>query len=266
MGDLLNALEIEGRFARRIAAIAIWLGFGLATPALAAGTAALEFRLQTSPLGTVGIVAAVWIAWTGWHSVVFVRHRRKYLETCAFAYRRAFVFDLIPGLTVSFSQMLRPALNGQTLQPAVLRAMLPETWMSTGRMAVGVLICVGALLLFASAWRALGAARVGFVPEFVETDQFVPVRTGPYAQVRHPLFWSGIFASCGLAVAVGTVTALAVALVNVVYGFFYNILEDRRLSLTFGDRYEAYARVTPRILPLRASTTSPRPAACRRRL
>jgi protein-S-isoprenylcysteine O-methyltransferase Ste14 len=236
--------------------VAIPVGFACSTVGFALVQGAIESRLGAGAVAICLWVIIVWLGWTWWHSVSFGRHRRKYLETAPIPYRRAFFLDLIPGLTLSFSQMLRPALNGDNIGSGHLFLENAINWLGLMRVTVGVLVCVGAALLFASAWRALGTARVGFVPEFVDMKSFVPVRTGPYDRVRHPLFWSGIIGSCGLAIIYGTPVALLIAGVNVGYGFVYNVLEDRRLCLVFGSRYEEYARTLPHIIPARAQSRS----------
>ncbi|MBM7808051.1 protein-S-isoprenylcysteine O-methyltransferase Ste14 [Geodermatophilus bullaregiensis] len=251
MNELLTALGICGRTARKVAALAIWFGFGASTVAAASALAVLEWYLNVGLAGTVSVVAITWLLWTVWHSLVFPRNRQRWLrESTLLPYRRAFLVDLIPGLTVSFAQMLRPAINGPNIR-AGESALLPVgTPLLNLRAAAGGVVAVGATVLFIKAWRTLGSARVGFVPEYVGTAAFQPLREGPYAHVRHPLFWSGIFFSCGLAVAVGTATAIAVAAANVLYGLVYNVLEDRRLRLVFGECYASYARSVPHIIPV----------------
>jgi protein-S-isoprenylcysteine O-methyltransferase Ste14 len=250
MGELLDALGIHGRLARRSAAAAIWIGFTLSTIGLAVGQAALEVLLSVGPAGTVVIMIVTWSLWTAWHSVAFVRHRRTLLASAPLPYRSAFLVHLVPGLSVSFSQMLRPAINGENLRAGALSVSPLSLGVNLGQFTVAALVCVGALVLFLGAWRTLGTARVGFVPEFVRTHAFVPTRNGLYGRVRHPLFWSGVIGSCGLAIGSGTPVAAAAAVVNVGYGLVYNVLEDRRLNIVFGDRYAGYARSLPRILPI----------------
>ncbi|HLY83258.1 MAG TPA: methyltransferase [Acidimicrobiales bacterium] len=251
MTPLLDALAVHGRWARRGAVVAIWFGFSATMVALAVAQALVERRLGLSGGVSVVIVAGVWAGWTYWHSFAFLRHRERYLAQLSRPYRRALVFDLYPGMSVSFSQMLRSSWNGANLRAGRVLPQLPHNAGRAIEMAAGWLLAAGAFTVFSAAWLTLGTARVGFVPEFVGTDVFVPLRRGPYRSVRHPLFWSGIGLSCALALISGTATALAVAAVNFAYGIVYNTLEDRRLGLVFGQRYSSYAREVPHIIPAR---------------
>ena len=251
MNELLDALGLGRDMLRPFVAVAIWGFFGLGMLVLVSVQALIEGAAGVNSAGTVIIVAIVWMAWTYWHSVLFPRHREKYVAHLAMPYRRAFVVDLIPGLTISFSQMLRPAVNGPNLHMAAVIPGLPHSAAAGVWFAMGALLVLVALALFGTAWRTLGTSRVGFVPEFVEPESFIPLRKGPYAYVRHPLFWSGITFSFALAFLCDTTVAFAVAVVNGCYGLVYNLLEDRRLRLVFGERYSTYAREVPRIVPSR---------------
>jgi protein-S-isoprenylcysteine O-methyltransferase Ste14 len=71
------------------------------------------------------------------------------------------------------------------------------------------------------------------------------VESGIYRVFQHPLFWAGILFSLGLALVTLTPTSLAIAAVNVLYGFVYNGLENRRLRRVFGGAYAAYAARVP---------------------
>ncbi|MBM7808049.1 protein-S-isoprenylcysteine O-methyltransferase Ste14 [Geodermatophilus bullaregiensis] len=248
LSELLDALGVTGRTKRAAAAVGIWLGFTVAMVLIAAAQAAVEANCGLSGGASVGIVAVVWALWTIWHSFVFEKDRRHLLGK-KFAYRQAFARDIFPGITVGFSQMLRPALNGDVIRsnsvlPSVPRGLLEWVTATAG----WLFLCLGTAL-FLSAWRVLGAARVGFVSEFLYPTSFVPVRTGPYRCVRHPLFWSGVVVSFGLALICDHPTAFAIASLNVAYGLIYNRLEDRRLVRIFGDRYAAYSKEVPRIIP-----------------
>jgi protein-S-isoprenylcysteine O-methyltransferase Ste14 len=249
MSDLLDALEIGGRVVRLIVGSAIWLSFGSVMVAIAAGQAVLEAELRLPPLAIVSVVALVWAMWTWWHSSLFARHRTKYLIRVRRPYRRAFLTDIFPGISIGFSQMLRPAWNGSNLSMDAVWPHIPPTTADGLDVLIGWGLGLSSLVLFATAWRTLGAARVGFVPEFMRPDAFVPSRQGPYGHVRHPLFWSGIGISWALALVSGTAVGYATASLNMAYGLAYNELEDRRLIAVFGFRYGDYAKELPHIVP-----------------
>lgn len=148
--------------------------------------------------------------------------------------------------------MLGSAWNGENLRLGRMLPRPPQDVLEGLTLGVGCLVSMAALALFLGAWRTLGAARVGFVAEFIRPESLSPLRRGPYRRVRHPLFWSGIGVSWAAALLCGTATGFEIAAVNTLYGLAYNRLEDRRLIGVFGDRYASYAREVPRILGGRA--------------
>jgi protein-S-isoprenylcysteine O-methyltransferase Ste14 len=182
------------------------------------------------------VVTAVWIVWTVWHSWLFPRRRLSYLKHNGNAYRRAFAADIYPWVSIGFSQMWRPLLNGDTLD-ALLSGRLHLRIMAV---ALGLAICFAALTVIVSAIRTIGIHNAAFLREFVKADTFIPIERGAYGLMMHPLFWSGVLYSCGLAIAVETPAAGAIATLNVLYGIVYAPLENCRLSRVFGKNYERY--------------------------
>jgi protein-S-isoprenylcysteine O-methyltransferase Ste14 len=179
---------------------------------------------------------AVWVVWTGWHSWWFPRRRLHYLKQTGNAYRRAFILDIYPWVSVGFSQMWRPLLNGDSLSDVLAGHFDPSLVL----LSVGLTICCIAFAVIMLAIRTIGIHNAAFLGEFVDVQEFVPVEQGIYRIIMHPLFFSGIAYSCGLAVAVSTPTAYLLAGLNVAYGFLYVRLENRRLSGIFGKTYERY--------------------------
>jgi protein-S-isoprenylcysteine O-methyltransferase Ste14 len=231
-------------------AAAIWVGFSVAMVGVAAGQAAVERAAGATALVVCAVVVAVWLGWTYWHSVAFGRHRRRYLASgAAFPYRRAFLIDIFPGITIGFSQMLRSAWNGVNLAAGEVFPRRPDTGWQRISFAAGVLLFALALVVFATAWRSLGAARVGFVREFADRNDYVAERSGPYGHIRHPLFWSGVATCWSLALITWTRVGLLVAAVNTLYGMVYNVIEDRRMADSVGEGYTRYARDVPRLIP-----------------
>ena len=251
MGDLLDALGILDRRARRLAGPSIWLAFAAAMLLIATGQACLERQLGVPGSGMVVTVAIAWAAWTTWHSIAFPRNRRRHLGGGPHPYRSAFVLDIFPGIAIGFSQMLRPVLNGAVLAGDTVPFGAAGPPLVLQAIGLALLACAG--VTFVAAWRTLGTARVGFVDEYRDPDGFVPERRGIYGHVRHPLFWSGAVASGALAMLVGSPTGYAIAGVNLAYAVAYNRLEDRRLRLVYGSSYAGYAAEVAAILPRRRS-------------
>jgi protein-S-isoprenylcysteine O-methyltransferase Ste14 len=216
---------------------------------IAAAQAVVEAALRFGIVRIALVEAAVWVAWTIWHKVLFGRARIRFLRNGDRAYRAAFLTHIFPGITVGFSQMLRPAWNGVNLRNDAVFPRWPNSALDVVSMVAGWALLVAATLLFASAWRVLGAARVGFVPEFITPERFTPVRSGPYGAVRHPLFWSGVFCSLAIALICPSPAAFVLAFINLGYGLIYNQLEDRRLVAVFGPAYGDYSEAVPHIIP-----------------
>ena len=193
-----------------------------------------EYRFAWPP---VAVYTVFWVIWTFWHSWLFLRNRLHYLVG-EHPYRRAFVFDIYPWVSAGFSQMWRPMINGDTLG----RLLHGNFTLHPASVTAGMLICVVSLLIIIQAIRDIGIHNAAFMGEFVDSESFVLLRNGIYKFVTHPLFWSGIAYSVGLAISISTRTAYEIAGVNVLYGVVYHCLEDRRLEQIFGASYKAYRR------------------------
>ena len=195
----------------------------------------LEHKFAWSP---VAVFTAFWIIWTFWHSWLFPRNRRRYLAGTKHPYRRAFVFDIYPWVSAGFSQMWRPLINGDVWD----RVFHGRLILHPAGMTIGMVVCVSSLVVMIQAIHTIGIHNAAFLREFVDCESFVPTRKGIYRWVTHPLFWSGIAYSCGLAIAVGRSLAYEIAGINIIYGLAYHLLEDRRMRKMFGKNYEAYRR------------------------
>ena len=203
---------------------------------LAVAQALGEYALGVPP---VAVAVLVWGVWTCWHSWLFPRNRLRYVQRER-AYRTAFARDIYPWVTLGFCQMWRPLFNGDTVARLMRGPIDFVQTLSPVAVITGAALGSAALVTMISAIRSIGIANAAFVPEFREPGAFVPVERGIYAHFPHPLFWSGIVFSCGLAVAIWTPTALLIAAVNLVYGFCYGPLERRRLGRVFGVAYTSY--------------------------
>jgi protein-S-isoprenylcysteine O-methyltransferase Ste14 len=237
---LLGALGVpEGR-AQIWAGVALIATFELSFVALGVGQAVIEYALGVPPAMTV---TGVWIVWTVWHSWLFPRRRLRYLERSRHPYRAAFAMDIYPWVTLGFCQMWRPLLNGDTVGRWLDAGSLPSA--TTPAALAGIGLGLVALVVMIAAIRTIGIGNAAFVPEFVGVDTFAPIRRGVYRVFGHPLFWSGILFSTGLALVARRSTGWWIAAINIAYGFVYNDLERRRLSGVFGDRYEQYLSRLP---------------------
>jgi protein-S-isoprenylcysteine O-methyltransferase Ste14 len=117
------------------------------------------------------------------------------------------------------------------------------------------------VLAFATVTLAFGSAMLGLlaVRELGKQwsltarvlDSHELVQTGPFAQVRHPIYSAllGLLLATGLALSTATLTA--VALVAYLAGTYWRALrEEALLRAHFGAAYDDYAKRVPRLIPL----------------
>lgn len=130
------------------------------------------------------------------------------------------------------------------LEYRYLAAILPrELWMA----AVGLVLALLGLALFAWARRALGGGYSGHVS--VRTEQPL-VRSGPYAVIRHPAYAGYLLMALGISLGYASAAGLASVAVLLLPAVLYRMgVEERMLAAHFGDAYRQYARGTRRLIP-----------------
>jgi protein-S-isoprenylcysteine O-methyltransferase Ste14 len=110
-----------------------------------------------------------------------------------------------------------------------------------------VVLCGGAITLFAASARALGA-NWSIVARTRSDHQLI--RSGPYSLIRHPIYLGLLLFLLSLAVALGHFAQLIVAIPIYLAGTLIRTrIEDRLLETKFGDEFRDYARTTPAIIP-----------------
>ncbi|HEY7587846.1 MAG TPA: isoprenylcysteine carboxylmethyltransferase family protein [Thermoplasmata archaeon] len=77
------------------------------------------------------------------------------------------------------------------------------------------------------------------------------VTSGPFAWTRNPIVLSHALASLGVALLVGSSTAILLVLLLGIPVQMVSRLEERTLETRFGDAYRAYKEAVPRWLPRR---------------
>lgn len=114
--------------------------------------------------------------------------------------------------------------------------------------SLAVLIFMGgAIILFATSSRALGK-NWSVVARTLDDHELV--RHGPYARVRHPIYLGMLLFLLGLAVALGHLVQLVIAVPVFLAGTVIRTrIEDRLLEDRFGDAFRDYARITPALIP-----------------
>jgi protein-S-isoprenylcysteine O-methyltransferase Ste14 len=207
-------------------------------------TGMLAFAAVIS-FSVVFVQAAIWLVWLVWLGIIFPHNSRRDSEKpCEQPYRRAFMREILWGISIAFSQFLYPAVTGVILNGG--------SFSSSETLTIGLwLHLIGGAIVAAGVYT-LGVARTLFVHEYIPKGQRV-VRAGIYHFVRHPLFLGGLVASLGLAVSTGNQMALELGLLNACVLPVYIHLEDRRCGMILGREYIDYSAGVGSVVPLRRS-------------
>lgn len=239
MTDLLTALDVKANAIGGVGLIAV---LGGAT-VLFLGVGLVLVELVGVPV--VLLQCAIWAVWLVWLGIVFPSHRRRdEAVPCAFPYRRAFAREILVGVAVAFSQLLRPALSGILTDGRDLPT-IPYA-------IVGLTLAVAGVAIVYLGVAALGVARTLFVHEYIPDNKPVTV-VGVFRFLRHPLFLGGSMASLGLALCTGSQAALALGLLNLCVIPLYVQLEDRRCCAALGKQYVDYRATVGAVIPRRRS-------------
>lgn len=243
MAELFEALgwRPSAMYYLRLAAL-----IGLMTSVTLAVVLALA---AATSISIVLLQALVWVAWLGWLGIVFPRNsRRDSASPITYPYRRAFFREILFGISVAFSQFLRPAVTGLLEGDPSLTTL--------DALLVGIPLFASGATMIAVGVFALGVPRTLFVHEYVPGRREV-VRSGIYRFVRHPLFIGGALVSLGLAICTGQEIAVAMGFTNALACPLYVRLEDRRCISVLGEEYFDYSRDVGGVVPRRRATIRP---------
>jgi protein-S-isoprenylcysteine O-methyltransferase Ste14 len=117
----------------------------------------------------------------------------------------------------------------------------PVAWPAVAVIAIGVLLYLWCLWVFASVGR--GTPGPWDPPRRV-------VAAGPYRWVRNPIYLAGMVIVLGEAWLFGSAALLLYAVgVAVAFHLLVVAYEEPRLHAKFGERYEAYRRTVSRWVP-----------------
>ena len=113
--------------------------------------------------------------------------------------------------------------------------------------AIVVALGMAGALLFDRSAKALGA-NWSLVARTREEHQLV--RDGPFARMRHPIYFAMLLLLIALSIGLGHIWGLIAAIPLFVVGTLIRIREEERLlRQQFGDAYDSYARETPAFIP-----------------
>lgn len=113
---------------------------------------------------------------------------------------------------------------------------------------IAIFILVGgAGAIFAASSAALGK-NWSFQARTLSDHELI--RRGPYARVRHPIYFGMLLFMFGMAIAYGHFWQLLLAVPLFVIGTnIRTTAEDRLLERHFGDEFQEYRRTTPSLIP-----------------
>lgn len=243
MAELVEALGWRVNLANEVLLLAM-IG-GTTSVLLILGSAAAV----AGPVAVISVQVCIWVLWLGWLGQAFPRNaERDALTPCPLPYRRAFTREILFGIAVAFSQMLRPAFYG-----LLASGVPPSGWgPAPPLVVVGLPLAVLGVTVIALGVSTLGMARTLFVYEYLSTARSVTAE-GIYRILRHPLFLGGTAVSAGLAALTGNPVAIALALINVAVVPLYVRLEDRRCCTVLGRPYADYRAAVGGMVPRRRS-------------
>jgi protein-S-isoprenylcysteine O-methyltransferase Ste14 len=141
--------------------------------------------------------------------------------------------------------------------PAILILLLPQVdsrtgigsfYVGYGNIAVGMIaIFLGGFLAF---WTIIAQIRLASGTPFPMLPTKKLLIIGPFRYCRNPMTLGTIAAYSGIAVLVGSYTALlAVAIFSLILILYLKLIEEKELELRFGQEYLEYRKSTPFLLP-----------------
>jgi len=143
--------------------------------------------------------------------------------------------------------------------PAILVILLPQVdkrigigsfYTGYGNIIIGVIaIILGGFLAF---WTIIAQIELASGTPFPMLPTKKLLIIGPFKYCRNPMTLGTIIAYSGVAIWVGSYTALfAVVIFALMLLVYLKLIEEKELELRFGQEYLEYKKNTPFILPIR---------------
>jgi protein-S-isoprenylcysteine O-methyltransferase Ste14 len=111
----------------------------------------------------------------------------------------------------------------------------------------GILIAIGVLYAFWSISDQLFRAQGTPLPMMATQKLLV---TGPFKQCRNPMSFGTMALYLGISIAVGSVTAIGIALIlSVLLIQYLKMIEEKELEMRFGEAFLVYKKSTPFLIP-----------------
>ena len=147
-----------------------------------------------------------------------------------------FFLGILPGTLVYFPPLLDHQFGLPNLAFGVVNVILGCC-----------LILAGILLAWWTIYVQFTIGRGTPVP-VMATQQLIIQK--PYNYCRNPMALGAIAASFGVAILVGSISAVVLVLsLTVLLLVYIKFLEEKEMELRFGDAYRAYRKQTPFIIP-----------------
>jgi len=142
--------------------------------------------------------------------------------------------------------------------PAVLVLLLPRAdkiigigsfYVGYGNIIIGAIaIIIGGFLAF---WTIIAQIKLASGTPFPMLPTKKLLIIGPYKYCRNPMTLGTILAYSGVAISVGSYTALAaVVIFSLILIVYLKLIEEKELEMRFGRGYLEYRINTPFILPI----------------
>ena len=189
-------------------------------------------------------LAVLWLAWVLYWLWSAARTKTTQRRE-SLASRLSHVLPLLLGVWLIFTPRL--AVPGLAW---LSRPLLPQ---SDARSLIALLLVAAGLAYTVWARVHLGANWSGSV---TQKQQHELIRSGPYAQVRHPIYTGLVLALIGSALACGEPRGL-VGLAIVVVAFVRKLrIEERFMGELFPQQYAGYRAEVPALVPFTGARRS----------
>ncbi len=144
--------------------------------------------------------------------------------------------------------LILPGMLAAFFAPPLEYIYLPEFLARTiWAQIIGLALIIAALLLRLWTRRAIKEQYSGHVQV---TEKHQLIQTGPYRCIRHPGYAAYFLMALGICIGYSSLIGLIAIPVLMVPGFAYRMnVEENLLAQSFGEKYQAYASKTKRIVP-----------------
>lgn len=188
-----------------------------------------------------GLVFGLWLLfWLYWAAaIIYEVVRGRYKSTVR---RQSWAMTFGQNVFFGLALLLTLTNFGQQYYPLGLH-LLPDYPVT---LYIGFIIAALGVIFAFWARKYLGGNWSGIVA--LKKDQTL-VDTGPYAIVRHPIYFGLTIGIVGSAIAEGTVSGLVAIVCMLIFSLLRIRAEEKLMISTFGKKYSGYSRRVSRFIP-----------------